>query len=427
MILEISPTVTNTLDFTRTFHPVGQGAFYSERFTFNQNVDFLTIYDCGTDLENKKLGSEDQILSGLESRIHQDLGIVDQATGKHDVQLLFLSHFDQDHVCGVHTLDPRIVVIPLLTQDEITCYELIDFLQISKINWNLLRNPKRFFGNRTKVIGIEPDEEESNLSEQPEAIEINEEGSIRNVNENAIYDSYQQRSNVDMTISSGIPIRLRNLWQYIAFNPKISKLNEFKRALTAAGWDWNTLADDLKSNLSKDKVKELRDIYKNISPTGKLDLNTTSLLVYSGPTEQLRPFHIRRCIMSHSYCSNRTINESYERPRIHRSRLACMYFGDWKISVKKLLQYIKHVPSNGNQIGTVQIPHHGSGYNNGHYALKYLNNPRRIISVISVGNDNRHRHPSNKTISDIMMLGSNIVLVTDDNTSAFITQWQLSY
>lgn len=411
--------------FTRTFHPVGQGAFYSERFTFDQNFDFLTIYDCGTDLENKKLGPKDQILSHLESRIDQDLGTANPATGKHDVQLLFLSHFDQDHICGVHTLNPRTVVIPLLTQDEITCYELLDFLQVTKINWNLLRNPKRFFGNRTKVIGIEPDEEDSNLPEQPDAIEINEEGIIRNVNASTTYLS-EQSSNVDMTVPSGTPIRLRNLWQYIAFNPKISKLNEFKRALTAAGWNWDTLADDLKSNLSKDKVKELRDIYKNISPTGKLDLNTTSLLVYSGPTEVFRHIHIKGWRINPALCSNGDVFEESDLIRhLFYRHIACMYFGDWKIIRNKLLEYYNQIPSNGNQIGIVQIPHHGSGYNNGHYALKYLTNPSRIISVISVGNDNRHRHPSNKTISDIMRLGSHILLVTDDTSSAFITVWEL--
>lgn len=416
-----------TIDFTRTFHPVGQGAFYSERFTFNQNYDFLTIYDCGTDLRNKRLGSPDEILSNLESRIEQDLGPANTATGKHDVQLLFISHFDEDHVSGIHTLNPRIVVIPLLTQDEITCYELLEYLQVAKFNWNLIRNPKHFFGGNTKVIGIAPDEGDGNLPGLPDPIEINEEGGIRNSYQYSTIYSSAQDLNKDISVPSGTPIRLKEFWQYIAFNPKLSKLKEFKRALSDAGWDWNTLSDDLKTNLSKEKVKQLRTIYKNISPTGKLDLNTTSLLVYSGPTDKLQNFHLTGMrINPYTRLFINTDNLPLSRSML-RSRVACMYFGDWKISGIRLPEYYKRVPKNGSIIGTVQIPHHGSGYNNSHYALKYLNNPERVISVISCGEINRFNHPSNKTISDIINLGGYPVTVTDNATSAFISQWELIY
>ena len=36
------------IDIQRTFHPVGQGAFYTEVFTGNNGKHFVMVYDCGT-------------------------------------------------------------------------------------------------------------------------------------------------------------------------------------------------------------------------------------------------------------------------------------------------------------------------------------------------------------------------------------------
>lgn len=34
--------------FTRTFHTVGQGAFYSEKIEYNDKQVFRMVYDCGS-------------------------------------------------------------------------------------------------------------------------------------------------------------------------------------------------------------------------------------------------------------------------------------------------------------------------------------------------------------------------------------------
>ena len=407
---------------TRTFHPVGQGAFYSELFLPHPNMEFLTIYDCGTDLRNSKLGTPAQIKSNLESRINQDLGSPNATTGKHAVQLLFLSHFDEDHVSGVHTLEPKVVVIPLATKEEITYYQILDVLQIAKINWNLLLNPKLFFGNGAIVIGVKADDEDDHINNERYEIEISEEGGIPNLNRNALNST---NSHVDMVVPSGSALYLKSYWQYIVFNPKISKLEKFKTALTQEGWNWDTLTDELKSNLNEKKIKDLRDIYKQVSS----DLNSTSLLVYSGPIHKIRHIAFQsQKIGNISYlgchmCPNWDKCIDFEFCEEFNNRIACMYFGDWKISETKLSKYYAQLPGNGAQIGTVQIPHHGSEYNHGHLALKNLKNHQYIKSIISCGDNNRFNHPSNKIISEIMDLEGEIVLVTDNCSSSFITKY----
>lgn len=71
----------------RTFHPIGQGAFYSEQFINDNNTPIGTIvYDCGSN----NLTCLKKIIPGcFISR---------------DIDILFISHFDADHINGISTL-----------------------------------------------------------------------------------------------------------------------------------------------------------------------------------------------------------------------------------------------------------------------------------------------------------------------------------
>ena len=65
----------------RTFHPVGQGAFYSERHS-----NFNIVYDCGT-------------TSPRRAR-----RVVEKAFKDEVVDILFISHFDSDHISSIPDL-----------------------------------------------------------------------------------------------------------------------------------------------------------------------------------------------------------------------------------------------------------------------------------------------------------------------------------
>lgn len=68
----------------RTFHPVGQGAFYSERFYEDGRSEaiYKIVYDCGT--------SWGSVMKAKK--------VVAKAFDKKDViDYLFISHLDYDH------------------------------------------------------------------------------------------------------------------------------------------------------------------------------------------------------------------------------------------------------------------------------------------------------------------------------------------
>ena len=88
----------------RTFQPVGQGAFYSEEFFDSEgNCVFCVVYDCGSlkfcglqrNSDGTPLERED-----IEGRVKRAF------PNGHGIDILFVSHLDDDHVNLIPCLKP---------------------------------------------------------------------------------------------------------------------------------------------------------------------------------------------------------------------------------------------------------------------------------------------------------------------------------
>ena len=95
----------------RTFHPVGQGAFYSERFFVNgqSNARFNVVYDCGAGYG---------YVTKAQKVVSQSFNTDD------DIDYLFLSHLDYDHISLVRFLKQNVrrvknIVMPFMYEDDI--------------------------------------------------------------------------------------------------------------------------------------------------------------------------------------------------------------------------------------------------------------------------------------------------------------------
>lgn len=72
--------------FKRIFHPVGHGAFFTEQFYDDYgNLLFNVVYDCGTKTSNV---NTDTLFTNTFPK------------GSH-IDILFISHFDDDHISGI--------------------------------------------------------------------------------------------------------------------------------------------------------------------------------------------------------------------------------------------------------------------------------------------------------------------------------------
>ena len=96
----------------RTFHSVGQGAFFTEQFYGDDTETLLynVVYDCGS----KSKGIKTQMKRSIRNVFHD----------KKKIDVLFLSHFDDDHVNFVETLKNKghlsgtRIYIPMLAAEE---------------------------------------------------------------------------------------------------------------------------------------------------------------------------------------------------------------------------------------------------------------------------------------------------------------------
>ncbi|MGP1620218.1 MAG: hypothetical protein ACTTIL_05585 [Bacteroidia bacterium] len=368
----------------RFFHPVGQGAFYSERhICHNINI----VYDCGTTNPS----------SPAKQRI------VGQSFNKEEViNILFISHFDKDHISLIDTLKNTVqkierVVMPLLHYEEkIFLSNIYKSLGQSRLA-TLVSKPSEFFGRETQIITVRPGSEERIVEREP-------------VNVSEIDETTQK-------ISSGTPLTINGLydWVYIPFNHEYKDRNEeFLRKLHEKGIDVSRLKGDPEYALDPMVKKKIKTIYRGISG----GINQNSMFLYSGPLKygihyrRGRYWRCQRFYRSWFLLCKYFGPEYFDPEYFDPERVACLYTGDGdlnKVNVRTIYgQY-------WGLIGTIQIPHHGS--------LPSFNanvlDDEHFLCPISVGK-NSYGHPSQKVISDILSHISYPILVTEDVGSAFV-------
>ena len=349
----------------RTFHPVGQGAFYSERIN-----GFNFVYDCGT-------------LSGIDKLKK----IVTQSFSKKDtIDMLVISHFDEDHVNMIPILKDSVkeiknVLFPLMS-DVQKAYILSLYSDASL--YNIILNPKAYF-KEANIIYVSPEYIDNDNpptdfrelgSQIPSGTKIGIVG-----NEDWIYIPYNNDNEEKSRMIKS------------AFDEKVKTDDNFRINI----YDKDDLIDKLRNKKTRTKIRKL---YESVGGT-----NDNSLLIYSGPIS--RKSHrisriFRECECSYPCCC-------------HSSNYAgCIYTGDATIN-EDVLPWIKKIKKSYD-VGTIQIPHHGSANS---FAYELLLSGR-FYCVISVGRINRNRHPSNKVLEDILLANMIPILVTEASHTFFM-------
>ena len=372
----------------RTFYPVGQGGFYSESFKAENN-NFNVVYDCGSLSRDV-----DKVISNSFDK-------------NEDIDILFISHFDSDHVNKINILKNSVgkiktVIMPLLSEED------KDFLLLVykwlgseyKNSLDILNNPKEFFGSETKIIWVrevvESRDEESNQE-------------IRDVAE--IEDGAEIKSGENINFY----LRGQKFWIYKPYNYK----NKTRcKELIKKFRENNISIRDLKDvGYVVNHTKEIRKCYKEVEG----DINQNSLVLYSNLIE----YKDGTTYIDYIYMGKDLEFYPFWRDYFdffyNRSDIGCIYTGD--VHLKTIVNDFKNKIKGCKYylpVNTIQVPHHGS--KNG-FDIDFFNDFsegwRGIISPISFGLSNPYGHPSSMVIKQLTLEHHLPVYVTNDKRDLF--------
>ena len=336
---------SGNITLTRTFHPVGQGAFYSEVFSIDDREEFTVVYDCGTESDGASLDHEiDSFVKGLKNS---------------KIDLLFISHFHKDHINGLPKLASmakiKKTVIPMLPSEV---------LLVSRVHNYLTCEETTKEGRRKE---IEPLEQIINDLTTHEGIseQFGEIVSVAPYDPDYRPDGWLPKSTSE-TVQAGKSLPgITDIWEYIPFNSidvDDDRAVKFKARVSELGLikDGKLMEDKLLHGL-RVKVKEL---YKEI--VGKLctDDNLYTMAVESLPAE------------------------GYEDEILARNS-RCLFTGDLDSVGNAGLWGRFSDLFQLNDIGTIQVPHHGSKEN---WRSEFLTRDPKEF-VVSVGGKNTYHHP----------------------------------
>lgn len=358
----------------RTFRPVGQGAFYTEEFQSVARPQFTTVYDCGTETVAEK----------MDIPLRQQIQNFKYRLWNNEIDLLFISHFHEDHINGLDELlrstKVKRWIIPMLTEDVIIATRIRNLMVYgddAKVTDAIIQN--LYYGNGEneyfgEIIAVSP------VIRGPEG----EEQSDNNM-------GGLLPKNVK-TIHSGEGIVEQDIfWKYIPFNSidtSDQRAIDFVKLVRQIPGVFKDNGDLDVDEIVRNKRKELRSAYKKVMKGGNDNLYT--LVVESTPIDGVG-------VMPGNY------------------EARCIYFGDFEPDGGKevwlrFMSTYKDYP----EIGLVQVSHHGSENN---WRKEFLYNVGRRQYIISTGIRNKHHHPSYWIIRDIKKAGHHVSVVCEEQSS----------
>lgn len=390
------------------FHPVGQGCFYTGRFETAQNKIFNFVYDCGSNTTGPF----------LQNAIHNYKSSLDKNT----IDMVIISHFDEDHVNGVFELLKGVTCTNLIIPYYSPIERLALYLKTSQIDDDysrMLQNPIAFFdsderfdiSNIILVGGTDP-YEESPEDESPEKEPPSDETENESFNLDGQLLSEEEHEKVLEEIKRYYKEEITSKKMRILRKPYIIKMYIWEFVFYLRKYDKILLIDsfskDVDQILLQNKIgvaglfdpniiKQLKNRYRRWFAK---NLNLTTLVVFHGPRNT--------CIWDVYMICNPC-------PYPYPYRFHCCYFdgtfsdlklgtlltGDADLStsnkVNKMITYFTSFKC-FDKIGLLQVPHHGSKYS-------WLDDvPNRLhdflIYVINHGRT-RQKHPALEVVNYI--------------------------
>ena len=359
------------MNVTRTLHPIGQGAFYTEKFEYD-GQQCNVVFDCG--------GTEKFIEKEVKG--YCDSLPCDNESLKPTIDAVFISHFHEDHVNGLETLlnkaEVKCIFLPLLNDDEVYALSLSFVEKLDEPLYSGLVdsavNGKPLVVNGIPVVRIEKYKNGENPNEPPYLL----------------HTEQNEHSDSQNKIHSGTSIKPNNStpWIFKTFNfgnTKGKREKQLEEALKKKGII--SLTDLIDKWQNPQYQEDIRKCYESVSGS----MNANSMVTYSGLGKNYVTVTNRMTSKSCYWRNCSDINS-------FAHKAGCMYFGDYEAKGKcKWEQYEKSFGYLIDLLHVQQVPHHGSRHN---YNV-LLNKPKKKMNFISAGIGNKYHHPHKRTLRKI--------------------------
>ena len=359
----------------RIFVPVGQCAFYLEKFEIGEEK-FNIIYDCGTSTETVDIESK------IKSYLKED----------EEIDYVFISHLHKDHISGLDFLlkhcNVKNVVFPLSEKEKYVY--AIEYLcsspnhHKSDFVYNMINDPyvtiNNIAENNNKQINIIC----------VKYYDKSDDGYTRNLIRD---ENNNEEHDIIRIVGNNGVIN----WEYVPYNFQNKKRKEkFYKLLTnifRKKIDDNNISDIINKWEDKEIKVGLMNAYKEL---GK-DLNLNSMVLFSGSNDN----HITQNLCKHNnFCACNKSN-------------GCLYLGDYKATGKNRWNDLDRCYMNYKEmIGCIQLPHHGSSksYNNKLASFD-------AFFIASAGKNNKYDHPNESVIKNLLFSNKLLFIVSEEDFS----------
>ena len=358
---------------TRLILPVGQGAFYVEKFKNGKNI----VYDCGS------IGNRKKIKELIEKCFERNKVI----------EAIFISHLDKDHMSGVKDLlskcEVKRICFPLITEEMKQALKIKIMIEeaignsYSKFIREFIEDPEAAIKKikedmEIELIEILPSDEQNNKKIDNEETKNKK---IKRIPKKSGEDIAKEIEGLEHSCN-------KNKWELIPYNFKQeTRIIEFEKNLKKEFGKKISLkeVEEIWKKNEDNSRKKIKKAYKSL----KGGINSNSMTLFSG---------VREVGAQIQYDS------SYV-------KVGCLYTGDYEAKKEDKWETLEQAYKGyWEWIGMIQVPHHGSSCNCNDALIS-----KKAVYFLSAGEKNSYKHPSPEVVKNIMFKYNNSLYVVTEN------------